>query len=120
HRTVEYGRGSAAALLCPTGPLGFVPPKVDRRSVLEADEVSLPPSVTHDFRHSERLSHGLPACVTCRWRQAILTHAHPPPLPPARPPPWSYGSSARQNPAPRENALPPLPPCHCVGRGRPA
>src|SRR5262249_27683045 len=34
---------------------------------------------------------------------------------PARPTPWSYGSSARQNTAHRENALPPLPPFISLG-----
>src|SRR5262249_32054465 len=54
---------NGTALLRSAGPQGFIPPKVDRRSVLEADEVSSPVSVANDFRHAVRLSHRLPARV---------------------------------------------------------
>src|SRR5215831_5766654 len=69
---VSYGLAS----LRPAGPHGLVPAEVDRGAVLEADDVSLAPSVANDFRHTERLPHSLPARVIC-WRcQAVVTHTH--------------------------------------------
>src|SRR5256885_2303602 len=101
--TVGYRRVFVTALFRPAGPQGLVPAKVDRRTVLEADDVSFPPSVANDFCHTKRPPHGLPARMTHWWRQTVLTHSHLQPVP-------RRGPMGRQR---VKTQLTEKMPCHC-------
>src|SRR5712691_12540235 len=71
-------------LFHPAGPQGPTPSKVDRRSVPEAHEVSLPVLVAAQIHATVRFSQVLPTGVLCGGRQAILTYSSVDPVPRCR------------------------------------
>src|SRR5437763_16346614 len=68
-------------LLQPAEPQGSAPPKVDRRPVLEAHEVSLPVLVAAQLHTTVRFSQFLPTGVLCGGRETILTYSSVNPVP---------------------------------------
>jgi hypothetical protein len=77
-------RRSLEGLAHPAGPQRPTPPKVDRRTIPEANEVSLPLLVAAQLHNPVSFSQLLPTGMLCGWCQAIMTYSRVNPVPRCR------------------------------------